>query len=68
MMAMLEGSSVNMFHMLPVEESCWWLPVLRYGENCLGTPAFRPREFTYVLAEIVKSINTDAASSGPSAV
>ena|ERR1700675_1063463 len=67
MMAMLEGSSVNMFHMLPVEESCCRLPVLRYGENCLGTPAFRSREFTYVLAEIVESIDTDAASSGPSA-
>lgn len=68
MMAMLAGSRVTMFHMLPVEESCWWLPVLRYGENCLGTPAFRPREFTYVLAEIVKGINADVASSGPSAI
>jgi hypothetical protein len=67
MMAMLEGSSVTMFHMLPVEESCWWLPVLRYGENCLGTPAFRPREFTYVLAEIIGGMIAEGASSGPSA-
>lgn len=68
MMAVLAGSRITMFHMLPVEEGCWWLPVLRYGENCVGTPAFRSTEFACVLAEIVKSINRRAASSGPSAV
>ena len=67
MMAMLEGSSVTMFQMLPVEESCWWLPVLRYGQNCLGTPAFRSREFTYVLVEIIEGMIAEGASSGPSA-
>jgi hypothetical protein len=67
MTAMLAGSRVAMFHMLPVEEGWWWLPVLRYGEHCLGTSAFRPSEFTYVLTEIIKGIIADAASSGPSA-
>lgn len=68
MMALLAGLRVSMFYMLPVEEGCWWLPVLRYGENCLGTAAFRPSQFTYVLAEIVRGITADAASSGPSVV
>jgi hypothetical protein len=68
MMALLAGLRVSMFYMLPVEEGCWWLPVLRNGENCLGTPAIRTTEFTYVLIEIIKGITTDAASSRPSVV
>jgi hypothetical protein len=66
MMALLAGLRVSMFYMLPVEEGCWWLPVLRNGENCLGTPAIRTTEFTYVLIEIIKGIATDATSSRPS--
>jgi len=68
MIALLAGRRVSMFYMLPVEEGCWWLPVLRNGENCLGTPAIRTTEFTYVLIEIIKGIATDAASSRPSVV
>jgi len=68
MMALLKGLRVSMFYMLPVEEGCWWLPVLRNGENCLGTPAIHTTEFTYVLIEIIKGITTDAAPSGPSVV
>jgi len=68
MMALLAGLRVSMFYMLPVEEGCWWVPVLRNGENCLGTPAIHTTEFTYVLIEIIKGITTDAAPSGPSVV
>ena len=68
MIALLAGRRVSMFYMLPVEEGCWWLPVLRNGENCLGTPAIRTTEFTYVLIEIIQGIATDAASSRPSVV
>jgi len=68
MMALLAGRRVSMFYMLPAEKGCWWLPVLRNGENCLGTPAIRTTEFTYVLIEIIKGIATDAASSQPSVV
>ena len=56
--ALLAGSRVSMFHRVPVEEGCWWLPVLRNGHNCLGAAAFRPNEFSCVFAEIVKSIIT----------
>ena len=68
MMALLAGLRVSMFYMLPIEEGWWWLPVLRNGENCLGTPAIHTTEFTYVLIEIIKGITTDAAPSGPSVV
>ena len=68
MMALLAGLRVSMFYMLPIEEGCWWLPVLRNGENCLGAPAIHTTEFTYVLIEIIKGITTDAAPSGPSVV
>jgi hypothetical protein len=68
MMALLADLRVSMFYMLPVEEGCWWLPVLRNGENCLGSPAIRTTEFTYVLIEIIKGIATDAASSRSSVV
>ena len=68
MMALLAGLRVSMFYMLPVEEGCWWLPVLRNGENCLGTPAIHTTEFTYALIEIIRGITTDAAPSGPSVV
>jgi hypothetical protein len=68
MIALLAGQRVSMFYMRPVEEDCWWLPVLRNGENCLGTPAIRTSGFTYVLVEIIKGIITDPASSGPSVV
>jgi hypothetical protein len=68
MMALLAGLRVSMFYVLPVEGGCWWLPALRNGENCLGAPAIRASEFTYVLIEIMKSIITDTASSEPSVV
>jgi hypothetical protein len=63
MMALLTGLRVTLFYVLPVEEGCWCLPVLRNGENCFGTPAFRPREFTYVLADIVRSMKTATRSN-----
>jgi len=68
MIALLAGQRVSMFYMLPVEEDCWWLPVVRNGDNCLGAPGIRTSEFSYVLVEIIKGIITDPASSAPSVV
>jgi hypothetical protein len=66
LLALLAGSSCSsMFYRLPVEEGCWWLPVLRNGESCLGAAAFRSNEFTRVLAEIVRRITADAAARRP---
>jgi len=56
MMALLAGLPVNMFHLLPVEEGGWWLPVLRNGEDCLGNPALQTKEFSKALAAMVGGI------------
>ena len=63
MIALLAGRRVSMFHTVAVEKGCWWLPVLRNGENCLGAAAFRPNEFNKFLGEIVKNLGADARSS-----
>lgn len=65
MTRLLTGLRVSMFHMLPVEEGCWWLPVVRNGEECLGDPAMSPHEFTYVLAEVVRDIEENTRLSAP---
>ncbi len=50
----LIGSGVSIFYTLPVENDCWWLPTLRHGEDCHGTPAFRRNEFPYELERILR--------------
>jgi len=64
---LLAGSCSSMFHRLPVEEGCWWMPVLRNGESCLGAAAFRSNEFIRVFAEIVRVMTADAAARRPAA-
>ncbi len=54
----LIGSSTTLFHFHPVEDSCWWLPAVRHGEKCLGTPALRPSEFANVLDRMVDEIKS----------
>jgi hypothetical protein len=56
MMSLLAGLPINMFHLLPVEEGGWWLPVVRGGKDCLGVHAVRTREFSKVLAVMVRDI------------
>lgn len=56
LMTLLAGFPVNMFHLLPVEEGCWWLPVLRNGAHCLGMPALRTKEFNRALAVMIREI------------
>jgi hypothetical protein len=55
-MSLLAESPINMFHLLPVEEGGWWLPVLREGEDCLGVHAVRTGEFSKVLSVMVRDI------------
>jgi hypothetical protein len=56
MISLLAGLPINMFHLLPVEEGGWWLPVLREGEDCLGVDAVRTKEFSRVLTVIVRDM------------
>jgi len=50
----LAGSRVSIFYTFPVENGCWWLPTLRHGQDCHGTPAFRRNEFPYELERILQ--------------
>ncbi len=54
----LAGSPTTLFRCYPVEDSCWWLPVLRHGANCLGAPALRPAEFGCALEGLVEEIRS----------
>jgi len=48
------GLPVTAFLCLPVENSCFWLPAVDGGKECLGLPALRPPEFAKALAEMAK--------------
>jgi hypothetical protein len=63
--AALSGSRASLFYMLPVEVGCWWVPILRTGVDCLGSPALRHGEFFDVLHEIVDEIRAAAATIVP---
>jgi hypothetical protein len=51
----LIGSEVSIFYTFPVENGCWWLPTLRRGQDCHGTPAFRRNEFPFELERILRN-------------
>jgi hypothetical protein len=53
----LVGSGTSVFYTFPVENGCWWLPVLRRGQDCHGAPAFRRKEFP---AELERMLDTQA--------
>ena len=42
LLAALDGLPVTAFLCLPVEDSCFWLPAIDAGKDCLGLPALRP--------------------------
>jgi hypothetical protein len=49
----LAGSRASIFCAYPVEASCWWVPVLTNGIECLGAPALRPAEFGRLLDRLI---------------
>jgi hypothetical protein len=57
----LGGSNCTVFYSRPVEDACWWLPVVRRGQKCLGAPALRPSEFMGELTQMVKEIQLEDA-------
>lgn len=60
--AALSGSRTSLFYLLPVEVGCWWVPVLRIGTDCLGSPALRHSEFFDALNEIVNETRAAAVT------
>jgi hypothetical protein len=65
LVALLSGSRASMFYSLRVEEGYWWLPVLRLGKECLGTPALRGGEFVHVLDQLLMRIKCTIAAPLP---
>ena len=60
--ALLSGSRASLYCALPLEEGCLWLPIVRHGKTCFGSPALRPAEFATELDEIVEEIRLSAAT------
>src|ERR1700675_4389355 len=52
----LDGLPVTAFLCLPVENSCFWLPAIDAGKECLGLPALRPSEFANALEEMARRL------------
>jgi hypothetical protein len=51
-------SACTVHNSYPVEDGCWWLPVARHGQKCLGAPGLRPSEFVGVLDEMLREITS----------
>jgi hypothetical protein len=56
LISLLGQSNCSVFCAHPVENGCWWLPVMNAGQECLGAPALRPREFVGVLDQTLNEI------------
>jgi len=56
MVSLLGRSKCSVFCAYPVEQGCWWLPLMNGGKKCFGAPALRPSEFAGVLDQKLKEI------------
>ena len=66
LLEVLGESDCTVFFTCPVEDGCWWVPLVRHGQKCLGTPALLAGEFVELLPRLVKEIAVGgSAESGP---
>jgi len=54
--SLLGRFNCSVFYAYPVEQGCWWLPLMNSGQKCFGAPALRPSEFADVLDQKLKEI------------
>jgi hypothetical protein len=54
LLGVVAGLPVTVFLCLPVETSCFWLPAIDAGRDCLGLPALRPSEFEGALEQMTR--------------
>jgi hypothetical protein len=59
MISALGLSNCHVFYAYPVENGCWWLPLMKGGQECVGAPALRPREFVGALDQTLKEIRAN---------
>ena len=57
MISLMGRSTCSVFYAHSVEHGCWWLPLMDAGQECLGAPAFRPREFVGVLEATLNEVS-----------
>jgi len=57
--SLLGRFNCSVFYAYPVEQGCWWLPLMNGGQKCFGAPALRPSEFGDVLDQKLKEIRAD---------
>jgi hypothetical protein len=55
---LLSGTQTTLFYALRLEVGCWWVPLLKLGEECFGAPALRPSEFANALEGVLKEIRS----------
>jgi hypothetical protein len=63
---LLSGSPTTLFYALRVEVGFWWVPILRLGEECFGSPSLRPSEFANELDDVLDEIRVVCVRTAPS--
>jgi hypothetical protein len=56
------GTRASFFYFYAVENGCWWIPRVRFGQECWGEIALDPRQFAHVLEKLIQEI-ANAASA-----
>lgn len=62
-LSLLGSGDCTVFCAYPVEEGCWWMPMMRAGRNCFGEPALRLGEFGEALDQILRQIRTASVAA-----
>lgn len=65
LLAATEAASGWLFLSFPVEDGCWWIPVMANGRLCMEGLALHSREFSQALLNTVKAVLPAAAKLGP---
>ena len=56
MTAVLGRVNCSVFCCYPVEDGCWWVPLVSQGHKYLGAPALRASEFVSMLDQMIREI------------
>jgi CheY-like chemotaxis protein len=55
----LGDSNCTVFSSCPVEDGCWWVPLVRRGQRCSNAPALRSSEFIIELNQMLQGIRLE---------
>lgn len=62
----MQAASGWLFLSFPVEDGCWWIPVMQAGQLCVESVALHSREFSKSLVRIVNSMQpTEVREAAP---